>query len=118
MRSVSRKINDDILVHIGRNVRHRRWMLGMTQRRLAEGAGIELETLQAFESGRNRVSASKLSEIARLLEMRVAGLFNGFGQDDPDPSAPMRKAPISEQLVRLVAANRSIHVGSWSPGAA
>jgi transcriptional regulator with XRE-family HTH domain len=118
MRSVCGKINDDILVHIGRNVRHRRWMRGMTQRRLAERAGIELGALQAFESGQNRVSASKLSEIAGLLEMRVADLFNGVGRDDPDPSASVKKVPISEQFVRLVAANCSIHARPWSPGAA
>jgi transcriptional regulator with XRE-family HTH domain len=51
-------------IHIGQRVRHRRWLLGMTQQDLAECVGIRFQQVQKYESGANRISAARLWSIA------------------------------------------------------
>ncbi|MEY8881961.1 helix-turn-helix domain-containing protein [Donghicola sp. XS_ASV15] len=71
-------------VHVGRRVRHRRWMIGMTQQQLAERVGIKFQQIQKYETGANRVSASRLWDIATTLEVPVSFFFEGLeGEDAP-----------------------------------
>ena len=56
-------------VNVGRRMRQRRWMLGMTQQQLAQNVGIKFQQIQKYESGMNRVSASRLYEIAVALDV-------------------------------------------------
>lgn len=42
-------------VHVGKRIRHRRWMVGMTQQQLAERVGIKFQQIQKYETGMNRV---------------------------------------------------------------
>ncbi|WP_417249996.1 helix-turn-helix domain-containing protein [Celeribacter sp.] len=64
-------------VHVGKRVRHRRWMVGMTQQQLAEKVGIKFQQIQKYETGMNRVSASRLWDIAEALSVPVAFFFEG-----------------------------------------
>jgi transcriptional regulator with XRE-family HTH domain len=73
-------------VHVGKRVRHRRWMVGMTQQQLAEHVGIKFQQIQKYETGMNRVSASRLWDIADALEVPVSFFFEGLerkGEDKP-----------------------------------
>ena len=65
-------------VHVGQRVRHRRWMLGMTQQQLAEKVGIKFQQIQKYETGMNRVSASRLWDIAHVLDVPVGYFFEGI----------------------------------------
>ena len=65
--------------HVGKRIRHRRWMAGMTQQQLAERVGIKFQQIQKYETGMNRVSASRLYEIAEALEVPVDHFFDGYG---------------------------------------
>ncbi|MFT6451008.1 MAG: transcriptional regulator with XRE-family HTH domain [Halocynthiibacter sp.] len=69
-------------VHVGKRVRHRRWMVGMTQQQLAEKVGIKFQQIQKYETGMNRVSASRLWDIAEALNVPVAFFFEGIGAGD------------------------------------
>ncbi|WP_417257823.1 helix-turn-helix domain-containing protein [Celeribacter sp.] len=64
-------------VHVGKRVRHRRWMVGMTQQQLAEKVGIKFQQIQKYETGMNRVSASRLWDIAEALGVPVSFFFEG-----------------------------------------
>lgn len=64
-------------VHVGKRVRHRRWMVGMTQQQLAEKVGIKFQQIQKYETGMNRVSASRLWDISEALGVPVAFFFEG-----------------------------------------
>jgi transcriptional regulator with XRE-family HTH domain len=64
--------------HVGKRVRHRRWMVGMTQQQLADKVGIKFQQIQKYETGMNRVSASRLWEIAAALEVPIAYFFDGI----------------------------------------
>ncbi len=55
----------------------------MTQQQLAEAVGIKFQQIQKYETGMNRVSASRLWDIARALEAPVAFFFEGLGGDAP-----------------------------------
>ena len=65
-------------VHVGKRVRHRRWMVGMTQQQLAEHVGIKFQQIQKYETGMNRVSASRLWDIAETLSVPVSFFFEGI----------------------------------------
>jgi transcriptional regulator with XRE-family HTH domain len=64
--------------HVGAMVRMRRKALGWSQDRLAEALGLTFQQVQKYERGTNRISASKLFEIARALEAPVAYFFRGL----------------------------------------
>ena len=65
-------------VHVGKRIRHRRWMSGTTQQQLAEAVGIKFQQIQKYETGMNRVSASRLWDIARALNVPVSFFFEGL----------------------------------------
>lgn len=64
-------------VHVGKRIRHRRWMVGMTQQQLAGHVGIKFQQIQKYETGMNRVSASRLWDISAALSVPVAYFFEG-----------------------------------------
>lgn len=65
-------------VHVGQRIRQRRWLTGMTQQRLAELVGIKFQQIQKYETGANRVSASRLWDIADALGVEIAFFFEGI----------------------------------------
>ena len=65
-------------VHVGKRIRHRRWMNGTTQQQLAESVGIKFQQIQKYETGMNRVSASRLWDIAKVLSVPVSFFFEGL----------------------------------------
>ena len=68
-------------VHVGKRVRHRRWLVGMTQQQLAESVGIKFQQIQKYETGANRVSASRLWDIADALDVDVSFFFEGLDSE-------------------------------------
>ncbi|WP_179380136.1 helix-turn-helix domain-containing protein [Jannaschia marina] len=68
-------------IHVGKRIRHRRWIVGMTQQQLAEKVGIKFQQIQKYETGMNRVSASRLWEISETLEVPVGHFFEGLNDD-------------------------------------
>ena len=73
---VSKKSPNPIDVHVGSRVRLRRMMLGMSQEKLGElVGGITFQQVQKYEKGTNRIGASRLQAIARVLSVPVAFFF-------------------------------------------
>lgn len=69
--------------HVGKRIRYRRWMLGMTQQQLGDLIGIKFQQVQKYETGMNRVSASRLWDIAKALDVPVSFFFEGAGGEAP-----------------------------------
>ena len=65
-------------LHVGGRVRLRRKMLGLSQEHLADALGLTFQQVQKYEHGANRVSASKLYEIARTLQVPLSYFFEGL----------------------------------------
>ena len=70
-------------VHVGKRVRLRRRFRGMTQLELAERVGIRFPQIQRYETGKNRISASRMWDIAAAMEAPVSFFFEGL---DGQPS--------------------------------
>jgi transcriptional regulator with XRE-family HTH domain len=68
-------------VHVGKRVRHRRWMVGMTQQQLGDIVGIKFQQIQKYETGMNRISASRLWDIAQALDVSISFFFEGFADE-------------------------------------
>jgi transcriptional regulator with XRE-family HTH domain len=65
-------------LHVGGRVRMRRKMLGLSQEALADALKLTFQQVQKYERGANRVSASKLYEIAKTLQVPVSYFFDGL----------------------------------------
>jgi len=89
---------DPIDVHIGRRLRLRRTVLGMRQDELARSVGITFQQLQKYETGENRVSASRLFQLAETLDTTV-GWFYGDLQRGEN-SADSASGELEELLTR------------------
>ena len=64
--------------HVGKKIRQRRWLVGMTQQQLAAEVGIKFQQIQKYETGANRVSASRLWDIAATLDVQISFFFEGL----------------------------------------
>lgn len=66
-------------VHVGQRVRLRRTLLGLSQNQLGKAVGLTFQQIQKYESGMNRISASRLFDFARLLRVPIAYFFEDAG---------------------------------------
>jgi len=64
-------------LHVGNRVRQRRRLLGMTQQRLADAVRIRFQQIQKYESGANRISASRLWTLSKALDVPISYFFDG-----------------------------------------
>lgn len=82
MPEMSTKAPDPLDIALGAAVRIRRRTIGMSQEALAEQCGVSFQQIQKYENGANRISFSRLVQIARALRCRVTDLMDVF--DGPD----------------------------------
>ena len=82
----------DIDLHIGRRLRRRRRLLGLTQQQLGDRLNIRFQQVQKYECGANRVSAARLWHLAAALETEVSYFYDGYDPVDTvkDPSEPAK----------------------------
>jgi transcriptional regulator with XRE-family HTH domain len=71
-------MSDEIDFHLGKRMRRRRRLLGLTQQQLAVACGVRFQQIQKYECGANRVSAARLWRIASALEVPVNYFFEGL----------------------------------------
>ena len=80
-------------VHVGTRIRLRRTLLGMSQERLGDQLGLTFQQVQKYERGVNRVGASRLFDLARVLDVAISFFFD----DMPDSVA----GPLSASARRM-----------------
>jgi len=73
----------DIDLHIGRRLRRRRRLLGLTQQKLGEAIGMRFQQVQKYECAANRITADRLYKIAVALRVPTTYFYEGL----PDPIA-------------------------------
>jgi transcriptional regulator with XRE-family HTH domain len=74
---MSTKAPNPVDKYVGSRVRMRRIMLGMSQEKLGEALGLTFQQVQKYEKGTNRVGASRIQQIAEILQIPVSFLFEG-----------------------------------------
>jgi transcriptional regulator with XRE-family HTH domain len=100
----NRKSPNPVDVHVGRRIKIRRVMCGMSQMALADKIGVTFQQLQKREQGTNRVSASALYLTAHALDVPVQWFFMGLGNetDDDVGPGPMNTDRSTLELVRSI----------------
>jgi transcriptional regulator with XRE-family HTH domain len=78
-------MGDDIDLHLGKRLRRRRRLLGLTQQQVAVNVGIRFQQIQKYECGANRISAARLWQLAQALEVPVSYFYDGLTE------VPMRR---------------------------
>ena len=72
--------------HVGGRLRLRRTMLGMSQEKLGELLGLTFQQVQKYEKGVNRVGASRLFELSRVLQVPIQFFFDEAPVADDAPA--------------------------------
>ena len=95
-------MSDEIDIHLGKRMRRRRRLLGLTQQQLAVACGVRFQQIQKYECGANRVSAARLWRISSALEVPVGYFFDGLD------GAPALAAQTRDESADLVQTYRQL----------
>ena len=96
MGNIARRVD----AHVGARIRERRTAMGLTQENLASALEISYQQVQKYEAGTNRVSAGRLYEISRKLDVDVSYFYEEL---DPDQDvAPLHHGGKSRAVIELV----------------
>ncbi len=102
---------DPVDGHVGARIRQVRRARGVNQEQLAQSLGLTYQQVQKYERAANRVSASKLYQIARLLETPVSTFFEGL--EAPDVQAAAN--PPAPDLTAFLQTAESSDIALWFP---
>ena len=103
----------EIDAHIGMRLRLLRKGCGVTQAQLSQRLGVTFQQVQKYETGRNRLSTSKLYYAAQALGVSVQAFYDGL----PDTPAPVAPAAITRRELRLLRAWRCMAKAGLGGGA-
>ena len=102
-RMASKGFPNPIDVHVGRRIRQRRTLLGMSQEKLAEAIGLTFQQVQKYERGSNRVSSSRLFDLTHVLDVPMSYFFDEMAAGVADKS-PSRLMGVSASKMQKVTA--------------
>jgi transcriptional regulator with XRE-family HTH domain len=87
-RSFVKKTPNPIDLHVGSRVRMRRILMGMSQEKLGEALALTFQQVQKYEKGTNRIGASRLQQIAKILNVAPGFFFDGAPALEGDALQP------------------------------
>ena len=93
---------DPVDVHVGRRIRLRRGMMGISQTQLAEKVGLTFQAIQKYERGENRVSASRLYQFAQILDVPVSYFFDELPSTRGAAAHPPDWLDLSQQEIHEI----------------
>lgn len=91
-------------IHVGSRIRLRRILLKMSQERLGHALGLTFQQVQKYERGTNRVGASRLFDIARILEVPISYFFDdmtSLAADQKEPNSSVHGKGFAEPAARF-----------------
>jgi transcriptional regulator with XRE-family HTH domain len=90
---MAKKAPNPIDKHVGSRVRMRRMMLNMSQEKLGDALGLTFQQVQKYEKGTNRIGASRLQQIAHILQVPVSFFFEGAPHLPGQTAGGLSEAP-------------------------
>ncbi len=75
-------MTDNTDLHVGKRLRRRRRLLGLTQQNLAEMVGVRFQQIQKYECGANRITSSRLYDLSKALNVSVQYFFDGIDSEE------------------------------------
>jgi transcriptional regulator with XRE-family HTH domain len=110
MQMAEKKKPNPIDIHVGSRVRLRRTMLGMSQEKLGEHLGITFQQIQKYEKGANRIGASRLQEIARVLNTPVSFFFEDAPNSAVGGKQGFSEAEPSDYVVDFLSSSEGLQL--------
>jgi transcriptional regulator with XRE-family HTH domain len=101
-------MGDDIDVHLGKRLRRRRRLLGLTQQQLAGACGVRFQQIQKYECGANRISAARLWQLSEALEVPVGYFFDGLSDPASRREREIERTPNDSGPGELVARKETL----------
>lgn len=105
-----KKVPNPIDRHVGSRVRMRRMLAGISQEKLGEALGLTFQQIQKYEKGANRISASRLQQIAKKLEVPVSFFFDGAPGGDATPAAGFADSPSTAYISDFLATSEGVQL--------
>lgn len=96
-------------VHVGARVKFRRMIMGLSQQTLGEQLGLTFQQVQKYEKGANRISASRMYEIAKLLQAPIQFFYDEFGDEEGVGASP-GMAESGEDFMDLVSSPEGVQL--------
>jgi transcriptional regulator with XRE-family HTH domain len=96
-------------IHVGKRVRMRRLMLGMSQTDVADALGVTFQQLQKYEKGANRISASRLQHVAQIFQVPITFFFEGAPRV-PGEERAQTDAPSPQYVADYLATTDGLHL--------
>jgi transcriptional regulator with XRE-family HTH domain len=88
--------------HVGERIRLRRTERGLTQEQLADALAVSYQQVQKYETGANRISAGRIYEIARKLEVEIGYFFDGLDAGEAEAAVPLEHGGRQRSAIELV----------------
>ena len=100
---------NDADAHVGRRIRMRRVWLDMTQAALGAAIGVSFQQIQKYEKGTNRVSASRLQELANALDVKPSYFFEGLPEENKSgEQADAKNLDLPPEVVEFAASEEGL----------
>ncbi len=117
---MTNKSPNPIDVHVGSRLRMRRMLVGMSQEKLGEHLDLTFQQVQKYEKGSNRISASRLFDMSRILDVPVQFFFDELSNSSATPGfaeasdtfqmTDFLSSPDGAQLIRAFSEIRNLEV--------
>jgi transcriptional regulator with XRE-family HTH domain len=95
--------------HVGSRVRMRRRMLAISQEKLGHALGLTFQQVQKYEKGTNRIGASRLEQIARILQVSVGFFFEG-ASDASVTGEPDERTRLLEEINQFISSPEGLRL--------
>jgi transcriptional regulator with XRE-family HTH domain len=90
---------NDIDLHLGKRLRRRRRLLGLTQQQLAGAVGVRFQQIQKYECGANRISAARLWQLSEALEVPIGYFYDGLSDKAPERELVAERSDASGEML-------------------
>ena len=89
-------------VHVGARVKLRRMLLGMSQEALGKALGLTFQQIQKYEKGANRIGASRIFELSKLLDVPIQYFYDDYGDTIGGAATGMAEGDAGDSFMTLV----------------
>ena len=97
-------------IHVGSRVRLRRTMSGLSQEKLGDGLGITFQQIQKYEKGTNRIGASRLQQIATILNTPISFFFEDVPGSSNEGQAGFAESNASNYVVDFLSSSEGLQL--------
>jgi transcriptional regulator with XRE-family HTH domain len=113
--SVEDRSPNPVDLHVGARIRMRRRMQAVSQEKLADALGLTFQQVQKYERGANRVSASKLYEIAAALRTPVSYFFEGLADPSSESADDEPRAAVEHSVHAFLTTSEGLELAGLFP---